>query len=498
MENRLAQARHLESTQTVVVVAIDEVEQENLGLLLNSVYSDLEKTCVTVVHNATGQQGNNFSSTNEYAYFVYRNDRGSIGLQEREDKPDIRPLRNVSTGAHLRSDAANCFYPILVANGEIVGFGDVCPDEFHPEGINVFRGDGIVEIYPIDSSGIERKWVFARHTVETIRDELFATRDSETGIWDIMRRKTKFKYKTVWTDKRYSANSWGSRVLNQMMGKRKFTFPKSIYTVRDCIDAALGGNSSGTVIDYFAGSGTTGHAVINLNREDYGSRKFVLIEMGQYFDTVLLPRLKKAVYSSDWKDGKPVKRKGVSQLLKYIRLESYEDVLDSLDTASKSDNQLGLLDENPDLGEDYNLRYMLDSETSQSASLLGRDWRDPFAYSLSVVRDGVRRKVLVDLTETFNYLIGLRVASRRYLGGNLAISGRDSDGRSCLVIWRRLDEMDHEELDDWFDRNRKRFGTSLERIYVNGDNTLNAMKQPGDVWTAMTIEPLFRELMFKK
>ena len=464
--------------------------------MLNKVFPDLAKTCVTVIHNATGQQGNNFSSTHEYAYFLYRNENQSIGLQKRDANPDVRPLRNVSTGAHLRTDAANCFYPILVSDGEITGFGEVCPDDFHPRSMNVVRGDGTIEVYPVDPSGVERKWVFARQSVEEIRSELFAKRNAETGIWDIIRKKTKFKYKTVWTDKRYSANSWGSRVLNQMMGKHSFTFPKSIHTVRDCIDAALNNNPYGTVLDYFAGSGTTGHAVINMNREDRGSRKFILAEMGQYFDSVLLPRLKKAVYSSEWKDGKPVKRDGISQLLKCIRLESYEDTLDSLEVTPKADDQLGLLQAGAELTEDYRLRYALGVETARSASLLGKELRDPFAYSLSVVRDGVRRQMPVDLPETFNYLIGLRVESRRRIEGMLTITGKDTEGRNCLIIWRSLDEMDHTALDDWFGRNRERFGGSLNLIYVNGDHKLNAMQLPGDVWTAISIDPVFRELMF--
>ena len=80
-------------------------------------------------------------------------------------------------------------------------------------------------------------------------------------------------------------------------------------------------------MDYFAGSGTTAHAVINLNREDGGKRKYVLVEMGDYFHTVLLPRIKKVVYSKDWKDGKPVSREGVSHCFKYYSLEQYEETL---------------------------------------------------------------------------------------------------------------------------------------------------------------------------
>ena len=498
IENRLAEARGLESTRAVVVVAIDEMEQEYLGCLLNAVFFDMAKTCVTVVHNATGQQGNNFSTTHEYAYFLYPIDGQSIGLQEREKNPDIRPLRNVSKGQHLRTDAANCFYPIFVLNGKITGFGDVCPDDFHPAGINVVRDDGTVEVYPIDASGTERKWVFARQSVEDIRDELFPKQDPESGAWDIIRKKTRFNYKTVWAEERYSANSWGSRVLNEILGANSFTFPKSIYTVRDCVDAALNNESAGIVLDYFAGSGTTGHAVVNLNREDGGNRKFVLVEMGQYFDTVLLPRMKKVVYSCDWKDGKPVSREGVSQFFKYVRLESYEDTLDSLKVTPPDSAQQDLLEQNSELAEDYRLRYALGVETAGSTSLLGKDFTNPFAYTLSVVRDGTRREVLVDLPETFNYLLGLRVEAHRRMDGVLASTGTDTEGKHCLILWRNLNETDNAALETWFTNHRAEFSESLDLIYTNGEHTLNALKQKHETWTAKTIEPVFREMMFEE
>jgi hypothetical protein len=72
--------------------------------------------------------------------------------------------------------------------------------------------------------------------------------------------------------------------------------------------AKIGMSESDLALDYFAGSGTTGHAVINLNREDEGQRRFVLVEMGDHFDTVLLPRIKKATFTPEWSDGKPQRR----------------------------------------------------------------------------------------------------------------------------------------------------------------------------------------------
>src|SRR5690606_10544721 len=142
-------------------------------------------------------------------------------------------------------------------------------------------------------------------------------------------------------------------------------------------------SSPQTVIDIFAGSGTTGHAVINLNREDGGKRKYILIEMGDHFDTVLKPRIAKVVYSPDWKDGKPVSRdKGISHCFKYLRLESYEDTLNNLHF-SENPRRDAALKANPPLRRDHTLRYLLDVETRGSRSLLNIDaFADPTAYTL--------------------------------------------------------------------------------------------------------------------
>lgn len=173
------------------------------------------------------------------------------------------------------------------------------------------------------------------------------------------------------------------------------------------------------VIDYFAGSGTTGHAVINLNRQDAstgsaqaGKRKYILVEMGDYFDTVLKPRITKVIYSSDWKDGKSTSRdSGISHCFKYIRLESYEDTLNNL-VFDENPVRNKAIESNPSLKEDYMLRYLLDVETRGSQSLLNIDaFADPTAYSLTVKKPGSDEQVTqnIDLIETFNYLLGLRL-----------------------------------------------------------------------------------------
>ena len=267
----------------------------------------------------------------------------------------------------------------------------------------------------------------------------------------------------------------GANALEALFGSREvFRNPKPAELLANLLGFVVPGGEN--VLDFFAGSGTTGHAVIDLNRRDGARRKFILVEMADYFDTVLIPRLKKVVYSRDWRGGKPVSRGGMSQLFKYVRLESYEDTMDSLEVKPPASD---LLAENPRLAEDYRLRYALGVETAGSASLLGEHFVDPFAYTLSVVRNGTREEVPADLPETFNYLLGLRVASRRQSDDVLAITGTDAERRPCLILWRNLEETDNRSLEAWFTRNRSRFPDSLDLVYVNGDHTLNAIKHAG-------------------
>lgn len=500
IENRISLSKALLKEKFVHITAIDEIENFNLGKLLEIIFPECENACISIVHNPTGQQGNNFSFTHEFAHFVFPSNGNYIGLENREDKtrdsePDIRPLRNVSSGKdHLRESAANCFYPIYVKDGKILGFGEVSNDDYHPKSINLLQADGSIEVYPIDPSNSESKWVFARNTVESIIDELTAVFDKKKGIWDIVRKKSKFRYKSLWSDKRYSANSWGSVVLSNILPKNPFTYPKSIYTVMDCIDAGFENQNCGLLLDYFAGSGTSGHAVINLNRKDGGQRKYILVEMGEYFDTVTKPRIQKVIYSEDWRDGKPVSRKGSSHCFKYMRLESYEDSLNNLQIKRSAQQQSLLSLDN--FGEEYMLHYMLDVESRDS--LLNADmFKKPFGYTLKITENNEMKEQEVDLVETFNYLIGLVVESMQIIRGNVVVQGKSLAGEKILVIWRDTEQTDNAALNNFFrklDINTR--DTEFKRIYVNGDNNLENIRLDDEQWKVVLIEDAFHKLMF--
>jgi len=284
-----------------------------------------------------------------------------------------------------------------------------------------------------------------------------------------------------------------------------YNHPVTLYTT--VLDAGL--EDEGIVLDFFAGSGTTGHAVIYLNRQDAsagsaraaGRRKFILVEMADYFDTVLLPRIKKVTFTPEWKDGRPKRMatpeeaERAPRIVKVIRLESYEDALNNL-TFDEQGVQQAL-----DLfKDDYLLSYMLRWETRHSETLLNVEkLQSPFSYKLYLHRDGETHERPVDLPETFAYLLGLDVQTRRVLpspsgrggggeGRYLVYRGTLRNGRNVVVIWRETSgwmEEDYRRDRDFVAEHRLTAGA--DEVYVNGDSII-----PG----ARSLDPIFKERMF--
>ena len=212
------------------------------------------------------------------------------------------------------------------------------------------------------------------------------------------------KPKSLFYKPEYSSGN-GTTVLKQIFGSKVFNNPKPVQLLKDLI--FLSTKQNDILLDFFAGSGTTAHATINLNRQDNGKRKYILIDMGHHFDTVLKPRVMKVIYTEKWKDGKPVSRKSCfSQIIKYQRVESYEDALNNIEFTERENL----------LFEEHLLSYLLGNETCESPTFLNvTKLQNPFNYQLNIV-DGLQTQAQpIDLPETFNYLIGISVQTRHCL-----------------------------------------------------------------------------------
>ena len=299
----------------------------------------------------------------------------------------------------------------------------------------------------------------------------------------------------------------GTKEVTALFGNKAFSFPKPTSLISFIIETNTKGND--LILDYFAGSGTTAHAVINLNREDGGKRKYILVEQAEYFNTVLKPRVQKVIYSKEWKDGKPHADgdgnfHGVPQIVKVLKLESYEDTLNNLQL-HKPDLLAHTLSKQS--AQDYLLHYMIDIE-SRDSLLSSDDFRKPFDYRLNIASDsaGAYTPQLIDLVETFNYLLGLRVDAvedRRHDKGYVFIEGY-LDGERVLLLWRDCECWDYDGLQRLLEKKKiKPQDSEFAAIYINGDHTLPTVWQDNDAdgGSARTlkirsIEAEFLRLMF--
>ena len=585
IKDRVLLAKSLVSKSGISCTTIDDFEFHSLRNLLNEIYErDNFLGVVTIKNNPSGRSTTKgFSIAHEYAIFYGISNNSIIGRLTHSEKQKSRydhsdkkgPYEWVNFRRHgganaLRRAQPKAHYPIFVSEDSFRLPEMEWDNKSKAWILKENPQNGETVIYPIAPNSEERVWKWEVKTVLENPDEFCVKRDMQGQL--CVYRKARLNKEgtlplTTWDDSKYSATSNGTNLLKNIFGTfSDFAFPKSIFAVQDCL---LVSNSEkiSLILDYFAGSGTTGHAVINLNREDGGKRKYVLVEMGDYFDTVLKPRIAKVVYSENWKDGKPVvarpsrsgpERDALATTIKYIRLESYEDTLKNLQF-DENPIRKKAIEANSSLKEDYMLHYLLDVETRGSQSLLNIDaFADPISYKLEIKKPGTDEYVTrnVDLIETFNYLIGLRVThiaapqeitaefmriedpevprdqkTKLVVVARASRSGPDRDGlatlsepaafwfrkiegwvpkdpsnpnnqqkEKVLVVWRRLTgdlEKDNLMLDEWFEKNRistRDFEFNL--IYVNGSNNLPNLKRDGETWKVTLIEEEFMKRMW--
>jgi len=297
--------------------------------------------------------------------------------------------------------------------------------------------------------------------------------------------------RTIWPHAQAGHNQDGVRDLQRLFGASPFASPKPVRLMRRVLAVAPGD----VVADFFAGSGTFAHAVLAEARERDTPRRFVLAEAGEHFETVLRPRVIKTIHAVEWDAGAPRTRDGVSALVQCLRIESYEDALDAVEL-ERTDAQADLLSTSAEFRVDYVLRYMLTHE-SRSALLNRGAFGSPFDVTATATIDGERQKVAVDLVETFNWLLGLRVDGRATRAGVTLVRGVGSDGRRVLVLWRNVADTPNEELDDWFAALDEAVrGPLPDVIYVNGDSTLEMLRPEKERWNVELLEAEFERLMF--
>lgn len=442
----------------VLVVAIDDFEFVNLCEGLDAQFGVThERSIVVVNHHPQGAGGTNVSRTHEYAVVISPVNVPTLRLPLKGAGKDQRPFMRSGTGENnYRRGRHKSFYAILVdpKTKKVMGVEPFPEkgDEKYPTGDT---SKGYKRIYPKGADGSERVWRKSYMSGKRAAEAGLLTSSEAYVIYqEVDNVGKRGPIGSNWTDKRYNAGTYGSNVLADLFGSGgKFSYPKSILTVLDFVDAATFADDTALVLDYFGGSGTTAHAVIQLNREDGGQRQFVVVEQGEYFDSVLLPRVAKVMCSPSWSVGKPAEgivfssddddhwARRTLPLVKVQRIERYEDSLDALETREEFDARRAGIQEMA--GADYTLRYLLEEETRGSALFApGRLFDAPFSAKLPVHTPSGLRPVPMDIAETTLAMLGLRLVrifeatfdSRRYR----IMATRSRTEEAHLVILRDL------------------------------------------------------------
>lgn len=535
MENRISLSKELMKSSAALINAVDDEELYENKLLLDSIFNSGNYISTVVLQTNPRGRGINghFATSHDYLLFFGKNkdlvkiedspltDEQKLDFKHSDNESEYRllPFRR-SGGLSTPADRPNSEFTIYYNEKikTIVGIGGKrildYPAEYKSNTVFIFNENelvevtksdfyeyfsnmDIVEINPIDSEGKRRVWRWSdrEKILEHVRLGDFIVNENNNYTIQLKDRiKDGRKPKTIWYESKYDASSHGTILLENILGQSKqFGYPKSIFNVFDSLFTIIGRNNYGKVIDYFAGSGTTGHATIKLNREDGGNRKYIMIEMGTYFNSVTKPRIQKVIYSDNWKDGKPQDKVGISQIVKYQVLESYEDTLNNLYLENKTE-----LDFSGKAKEEYLLQYMLELESREHLFNL-KMFRKPFDYQLKVTENNELKPSKVDLVETFNYLIGLYVSKVQRVKDIKVVEGTTRTGVKTLVIWRDLETTTHEEIEKllrrFYDSQRTR---EFQQIYINGDHHLENLRTEGDSFKIKGIEETFFKKMFNE
>ena len=466
---RLKESVKIMKPDSACFVSIDDNQVSQLNILLNEEFSsDNYMGLITrTTGTTTGQGAKDIGSSLDYV-FAYRKSNNFIlkgidlsdddekRFSEEDEKGKYSYLQLRKTGnADRREDRPLMFFSVKDPDGN--------------------------DVYPIGPTGYESRWRVGKDKYQSLVDEnMIIWKKSRNGILTpyvkyYLEGRTK-QVSNLWDD--LDGNKKGSIEVRNLLGdKSAFDNPKPIQLVSRCIDIST--EKKDLILDYFAGSGTTAHAVINLNREDNGNRKYILVEQGEYFDSVLKPRVQKVIFAKDWKDGKPQADNGafggVSQIVKVLKLESYEDTLNNLELHKPIQDlvDMGLSET---VQNDYLLHYMLDVE-SRDSLLNTQHFTKPFDYQLNIATTsaGAYEAKTIDLVETFNYLIGLRVSEINDKRENdlVMVQGINTSGEKTLVIWRDCEKYDYDKLNRYLDsRDINPQDSEFEVVYINGDHNV--------------------------
>lgn len=475
MESRLNLGGELVEDTGVTFVSIDDNERYHFEKLASHLFGENNLIGPIIVQvNKGGRDYLPIAKQQEYVIcctldrsteMVRERDISKFKYEDLTGRFSPRELRNRNP-KFTRENRPNLYYPFFVDPNS------KDKDGFYAVSLN--RSERyIIEVLPKNTKGEDSCWRWSKEKVlkhlnpdDPEKSEIVARRKKDGG-WNIYEkyRGSPEKSRSLWLDSKFRTEN-GSIQLRNLFGIHLYDFPKPVDLIEElCSYSTI--QKTGFILDFFAGSGTTAHAVMLLNKGDEGKRKFILVEMADYFDTVIIPRIKKVAYSFNWKDGKPQDMDGIGVFFKYHKLEQYEDALENIVFKQAT---LEMFQNNIDTLLRYYLKDGID--INKSKNFLGVDTEKEFLdLSIKILnKDGTTSLKKVDLIETFNYLIGLEIKQMKQIEYNdrpyYIITGKIG-GDKTIVIWRDPKNLDKEKDRDFILKQLQE--DIYKNIFVNSD-----------------------------
>jgi adenine-specific DNA-methyltransferase len=473
MENRLSLAKKLMRDDGVIFVSIDDNEIYKLKEIVNEL--DFLGNFIVKVKVGGGSDNKFIVPEHEYVLLFAKN------------KDKVGYLWGLPSEEYLKNfrfeDEKGKYY---LDSLEKTGIDTRRPNLKYP--IKAPDGTTVLPktIWRLSKEEFERR--LANNEIVFIYDEV----NKEWKIYTKTYYRGKIRPRSIVDKIGYTRE--GNKEIKELGLSYLYPKPTELIKWLIYIDNSIEGDKDKFILDFFAGSGTTAHAVMKLNKEDGGNRKFILVEMADYFETIILPRIKKVAYSFNWKDGRPQDTDGLGVFFKYQILEQYEDTLDNLELKESKPHKDFFKD-------DYLIKYFLELETKDDPHLLNISMlKDPYNYRLKVNLSevGEPKDTALDVIETFNYLLGLKINKlmRKEREGNIYtfVLG-EREGKSVAVVWRVYSEgwaeEDYKKDRDFIEEVLKEFRPEI--IYINGQHALAFESFKPDV---RNVEPEFKRRMF--
>ena len=371
MRNRLEIAKKLLRDDGLIIIAIDDEEQAYLAVLCDEVFGKVNHIGTVIVQNKPGGRTTDsyFATCHEYLH-IYSKETGlpTINFLELTAKEKSKYTEGEegklfrwrdflrTGGLSTPQERPNSYYPIyFLPQEELISLERI--------------SDAQIEILPLDSHGNERVWRKTRPSfLKHVSNNEIKIEQNRSGQWKVKimdQIKEGIRPKSVWTDSRYDASSHGTKLLKNLFeGQKVFSYPKSIHAVKDVIKLFTETGREDIILDFFAGSGTTAHAVLELNREDSGNRQFILVEQMDSIETVILPRIQKVIENNADKEAL---FKGASdkENFIYFELKEYNQAfMDKIQAAQSSETLVGLW---RDIAENSFLNWYVNAEIPEDA-----------------------------------------------------------------------------------------------------------------------------------